>query len=87
MQTLAHAQIFPLTLPCFHAELERHQNVRGIRPLLHVSGPHADATGVLEQVHAGEAVRREAGGVSRLRLGLLQQGGLQVYLPSRMGTL
>lgn len=59
--------------------LERYTHVPGGRGVLHIPGALAHASGVLGRVHAGEADGRAGGGVPRVRLGLLQQKGLQVY--------
>lgn len=37
------------------SEMERHQNVPGVRQIFHFTWPGTNASGVLGQVHAGEA--------------------------------
>lgn len=69
----------PVDYLCFHhSGLECHQNVSGIRQIFHLSRFAANATRVLEQIHAGEAIWRTPGGVPRLSMGLLQPERLQV---------
>lgn len=71
---VAGTWLFPHSPP----GLECYTHVPGGRGILHLPGALAHAPRVLGRVYAGEAKGWAFGGVPRLRLGLLQQEGLQV---------
>lgn len=70
-QTATEWPVHSVEMLFLHSEMERHQNVRGIRQVFHITWSGTNASRVLGQINAGEAFGWASGGVSRLSMGLL----------------